>query len=320
MPLCIGKLKIPSRLILAPMAGVTDFPFRSLNRRFGCEFAFVEMINVRSLSHKSKKTKSMLFSDNKDSPLGVQILGCESEYILKGMEVLANYKYDLLDFNSACPAKKIVRRHEGSYLMRTPKKLAKLLKLVVKNSKVPVTVKIRSGWDKDSINAADVALACQDAGVSCVFMHGRSRMQEYSGNVDYKIIKQTKKVLQIPLVASGDIFDARLAKKMFDETGCDGLAVARGALGNPWLFNQIGKYLDKGILIDQPKVEEIKKVMREHLDGCVKFYNAKPAVIIFRKFFVWYTKGLRDIRKIRQDAMSITSLDKMQKIIDGLEE
>ena len=194
----IGSLQLRSNLILAPMSGISDLPFRMLNRRFGAELAFVEMINCRSLSHKSRRTRQMLASENADSPLGVQILGCEEKYILKAMDVLRGYRFEVLDFNAACPAKKVVRRAEGAALMRQPKELQKLLKLVVKESPVPVTVKIRSGWDKRSINAVEVARRCADAGVSALFIHGRTKEQGYSGAVDYAAIAAVKKALGIP--------------------------------------------------------------------------------------------------------------------------
>ena len=231
----IGKLKLKSNLILAPMAGISDLPFRLLNRGFGCELAFTEMINVRSLGYKMRKTQKMLSTDSKDKPLGIQIIGCEEEFILNAIDILSSYKYDILDFNAACPVKKVVRRGEGAGLLKDPKKLHRLLKIIVQKSDKPVTVKIRTGWDKSSINAREIALLCQDAGVNAVFLHGRDREQGYSGDVDYKTIGKVKNTLDIPLIASGNIFSASLAKKMLDEKGCDGLLVARGALGNPWI-------------------------------------------------------------------------------------
>ncbi|MCX5705363.1 MAG: tRNA-dihydrouridine synthase, partial [Candidatus Omnitrophica bacterium] len=186
--LTIGKLHLKSRLILAPLAGISDLPFRMLNRSFGANLGFVEMINCRSMGFKSKRTLQMLSTHPEDRPLGVQLLGCEEEYILKALGVLNKYEFDLLDFNAACPAKKVARRGEGASLLKDPKLLHKLLKLVVKHSKkgLPVTVKIRSGWDKNSVNAREVALLAEDAGVDGLFIHGRTKMQGYSGDVDYK--------------------------------------------------------------------------------------------------------------------------------------
>lgn len=298
----IGSLKLSSLLILAPMAGVSDLPFRMLNRKFGCEFAFVEMLNARSLGYKSKKTEFMLSTNLNDKPLGVQLLGCEPNFTQRAMDVLSKYEFDLLDFNSACPAKKVTRRGEGASLLKNPKKLYQLLKLIVKNSRVPVTVKIRSGWDKNTINAKETALYAQDSGISGLFIHGRSKDQGYSGTVDYKVIKTVKDSLDIPVIASGDILSAQLAKKMFDETGCDGIVVARGALGNPWIFKEIQEFITSGKIITRPSIKEIMETMLEHLDLCIDFYGETVGVVIFRKFIAWYTKGLRKVRPLREKA------------------
>ena len=311
----IGNLKLKTNLILAPMAGITDLPFRMLNRKFGCELAFVEMINCRSISYKSKRTKKMLSSAPKDRPLGVQLLGCEQKYILKAMDVLKGYDFDILDFNAACPAKKVVRRGEGAALLKEPEKLKKLIKLVVKNATCPVTVKIRTGWDKTSVNAREIALLAEDAGVDALFIHGRTKFQGYSGTVDYAAIHSAKKAISIPLVASGDIFNAQLAKKMFDETGADAVAVARGALGNPWIFGEIKEYLKHGTHLERPGIEEIKKVMCDHLDANIAFYGERNGVMMFRKFFAWYTKGFRKIRHLREKSSRIKTRDEMAQVI-----
>ena len=311
----IGKLKLKSNLILSPMAGITDLPFRMLCRRFGVELAFVEMINCRSISHKNRRTKQMLASLPKDKPLGIQILGCEEQYILRALEVLREVEFDLLDFNAACPSKKVVRRGEGAGLLKDAKKFAKILKLIVKHAWLPVSVKIRAGWDKDSLNARELALMAQDCGVDALFLHGRTKTQGYSGQVDYNIIREVKKVLEIPLIASGDIFSGLLAKKMFDETGCDGLAVARGTLGNPWIFKEIKEYLKSGKIIQRPKAVEIAKVLREHLDTYLDFYGEKNGVVIFRKFYIWYTKGMRKVRRLRERASQARTRLEVERII-----
>ncbi|MDP3732097.1 MAG: tRNA dihydrouridine synthase DusB [Candidatus Omnitrophota bacterium] len=311
----IGTLKLKSNLILAPMAGVSDFAFRMLNRKFGCELAFVEMINCRSVSHKSKHTQRMLFSNKDDQPLGVQLLGCEAKFVQKAMDVINKYEFDILDFNAACPVRKVVCRGEGAGLLKAPKKLNEILKLVVKNTKVPVTVKIRSGWDKDCINAKEVASLCQDAGVSGLFIHGRTRAQGHSGRVDYNAIRGVKKALEIPVIASGDIFSPQLAKKMFDETGCDGVIIARGALGNPWIFKEITEFLKSGKIIARPAKEQVSRVMLEHLDMCIDFHGERNGVVIFRKFFSWYTKGFRKVRPLREVSSRVKTKSGMNEII-----
>src|SRR3989338_5712558 len=301
----IANLQLSSRVILAPMAGITDLPFRVLNRGFGCKFAFVEMINARSLGYKSKKTNSMLSTNQEDCPLGVQLLGCEHNFIQRAMDILAQYKFDLLDFNAACPAKKVTRRGEGASLLKNPKKLNQLLKLVVKDSKVPVTVKIRSGWDKNTLNAKEAALYAQDAGIKALFIHGRSKEQGYSGTVDYKVIKAVKDSLDIPVIASGDILSAPLAKKMFDETGCDGIVVARGALGNPWIFKQIAQYLKNQKIAGSPTLLQIKKVLLKHTKLSVNQYGEKSGMLRMRKWVPWYFKGRSNIRMIKRSVNQI---------------
>jgi len=311
----IGNFKLKSNIILAPMAGVSDLPFRMLNRKFGCELAFVEMINARSISHKSRKTQQMLASNAKDRPLGVQLLGCENKYILKALDVLRKYEFDILDFNAACPAKKVVRRGEGSGLLKDVKRLNNLIRIIVQEAQVPVTTKIRIGWDKDSVNAIEAAKACEDAGINGLFIHGRTRAQGYSGSVNYEIIRQVKKAIQIPLIASGDVFSPQLAKKMFDETGCDALVIARGALGNPWIFRETKEFLKTGKLIKRPETNEIIEVMIEHLHMNTDFYGEKNGVIIFRKFFAWYTKGFRKVRQLRESCSRIKTKEEMFKLI-----
>jgi tRNA-dihydrouridine synthase B len=311
----IGKLKLKSNLILAPLAGVSDLPYRLLNHRFGCELAFIEMINVRSLGHKMPKTKKMLSTSPEDRPLGIQILGCEEEYILKAIDILSAYEYDVLDFNAACPVKKVTRRGEGAGLLKDPKRLGELLKIIVKHSSKPVTVKIRTGWDKNSINAKDVALVSQDAGVSALFIHGRDKVQGYSGEVDYGVISEVKKALKIPLIASGDVFSPELAKKMLDETGCDGLLVARGALGNPWIFKEIREFLKNKKIAQRPSLDEIADVILEHINACVDFYGPVYGVRRFHKFFGWYTKGVQNVRTLREKSFRVKTKSEMFEII-----
>jgi tRNA-dihydrouridine synthase B len=259
----------------------------------------------------------MLETTKEDKPLGVQLLGWEQCYLEKALEVLNEYKFDILDFNAACPAKKVVRRGEGAALLKKPKELQKILKIIVRASRVPVTVKIRSGWDKNSVNAIEVALYAQDAGINAVFVHGRTKTQEYSGKVDYNLIGRVKKALNIPVIASGDIFSAELVKKMFDETGCDAVALARGVLGNPWLFREAKEYLKEGKILTPPQPGEIIKVMLEHLNGCINFFGEAVGVMKFRKFFIWYTKGFRNIRPLRESASRTKRKVDMIRIIEG---
>lgn len=314
----IGRVQLKSNLILAPMAGVSDLPFRILNREFGCELAWTEMLNVRSLSHKSRKSSSMLTTLPEDKPLGVQILGCEKEFILKALDVLKDYRFELLDFNAACPVEKVVRRGEGAALLKDPKKLKKLLRFLVKRVLVPVTVKIRVGWDNSSVNARETALAAEDAGVSAIFIHGRTREQGYGAGIDYPAIQSVKEAVAVPVVASGDIFSPEQAGRMLEETGCDGLLVARGALGNPWIFKSVETFLKSGKLIKKPGRKEIARVMSRHLKSCIDFDGERVGVMKFRKFFIWYTKGFSDVRRLRSIVFEAKKEADMLKAIEAL--
>ena len=258
----------------------------------------------------------MLSSGPKDKPLGVQLLGCEEQFILKALDVLKGYKFELLDFNAACPAKKVVRRKEGAGLLKEPKKLKKLLKLVVKNSTVPVTVKIRTGWDKDCVNAKEVALYAQDAGIAGLFIHGRTKVQGYSGAVDYAAIREVKKALDIPVIASGDILSAQLAQKMLNETNCDGLVIARGSFGNPWIFKEIKEFLKTGKILPKPAKDVVIKIMLKHLASSIDFYGERNGVVLFRKFFGWYTRGFRRIRPLREKSSRAKTRSEMEEIIN----
>lgn len=297
------------------MAGITDLPFRLLNRRFGCDLAFVEMINVRSLGYHSRKTQEMLATNQKDRLLGLQILGCEPDFILRALDILKSYRYDILDFNAACPVKKVTCRGEGASLLKNPAKLHRLLKLVVKNSDVAVTVKIRTGWDKYSLNTREVALAAQDAGVSALFIHGRTKAQGYSGKVDYARIEEVKQLLHIPVIASGDVLSPKLALKMLEETGCDGLLIARGALGNPWIFKHLEAFLTEGKTLPLPDSAQIAEVMIEHLHSCMDFHGPRNGIKIFHKFFGWYGKGFRKIRPLREKAYRAKTEEEMLSVI-----
>ena len=304
-------------LILAPMAGVSSLPFRIISRAFGAEYAFLEMLHARSLSYENKQTMGLLRTDEADHPLGLQLLSKDENFLKSAINKLKEYKYkyDLMDFNAACPVRKISGRGEGAGLLQEPRVLQRLLKVIVKESSVPVSVKIRLGWDNSDF-ACDIAMHAQDAGIDVIFVHGRTKVQGYKGEADYGVIGQIKKKLHIPVIASGNILNAFLAKKMFNETGCDGLLVARGALGNPWIFKEISTYLEKGILLKRPAINEIADVMQRHFDLSVEYFGDKRGVVRFRKFYVWYTKGVTGIRPLREEVMRVTIKESMRKVIE----
>ncbi|PIQ89584.1 MAG: tRNA dihydrouridine synthase DusB [Candidatus Omnitrophica bacterium CG11_big_fil_rev_8_21_14_0_20_42_13] len=301
----IAKLKINSHLILAPLAGVSDLPFRTISREFGCKFAFTEMLNACSIKYKSKKTKEMLKSNTKDKPLGAQMLGRDIPTILYALEVILKNGVDLIDFNAACPVRKVVRRGEGAALLKEPKLLTEIIKQLAKNSPVPVSVKIRSGWSKDTINAPLVAKMLEDAGAKAVFIHARTKDEFYGGRADYSVIKRVKSALSIPVIGSGDIFTPQDVKRMLDETGADAALAARGALGNPWIFKDSEYFLKTGKLREPPALDERAKVLMRHLDMMIDLYKEKTALVRIRHFINHYLKGVPGARKLRGNIAQI---------------
>jgi len=316
--LSIGNLALNSPLVLAPMAGISDLPYRMINRSFGCGLAYTEMISVNALAYKSGNTLKMLSTNTDDRPLGVQIMGNEPEFIKRALDNISEMGCDLIDFNAACPVKKVASKGKGAGLLQEPLVLQKLLKLIVEHTNLPVTVKIRAGWDETSVNAVDTALRAQDAGVKGLVIHGRTKMQMYRGEVDYDIIRKVKKALSIPVIASGDALTPALIKKMFDETGCDGVSVARGALGNPWIFRETLGHLETGALPPGPDVHEITQTMKKHLNLIVEFLGEKIGIIHFRKFFAWYTRGM-SVKELKVRAFHSETRDEMLQLIDEVQ-
>lgn len=311
----IGNITLSSPCILAPLSGISDLPFRMVNRSLGCELAFVPMISARSIVYQSRDTKKMLSSVPSDRPLGIQLLGNDPHDLHRALKILQKYEFDIIDFNAACPVNKVTGKGKGASLLKEPLKLRELLKIVVDNSHVPVTVKIRSGWDDTSVNARDIALYAQDAGVKGLFIHGRTRVQGYRGRVDYKVIRKVKDALEIPVIASGDAFSPQLIRKMFDETGCDGVVIARGALGNPWIFRETKELLENGTIPERPALNEIINTMLVHLKLCADYHGEVIGTMLFRKFFAWYTKGFPDIKPLRDKAFCAETREQMEEII-----
>ncbi len=300
------------------MAGISDMPFRLINRSFWRGLAFTEMISANSLVHGSKKTLKMLSSVADDRPLGVQILGGDPETVRRSVDILSGYDFDIMDFNAACPANKVVSKGKGAALLKEPGRLQQMLSIVVERTQVPVTVKLRTGWDETSVNAVESALRARDAGVKAIFMHGRTRAQRYSGTVDYSIIRKVKESVEIPIIASGDALTPVLISKMFEETGCDGVAVARGALGNPWIFRMTAEHLGGKAAPICPDVREITQTMKEHLALNVAFHGQKAGVMIFRKFFSWYTKGMA-LKGLKGRAFGAVTWDEMLRLIEEVQ-
>jgi nifR3 family TIM-barrel protein len=316
--LTIGDIHLPIPVMLSPMAGVSDLPFRLITRSFGSTLAFTEMIDINAISQKDRRTTHMLSSSPDDRPLGVQLLGNSVSQIPVAVERLSAHACDLIDFNAACPSPKVTRKGKGAALMKDPKQLRDILSALVRLSPVPVAVKIRAGWDADSVNARDVALHAQDAGISALFIHGRTKVQGYSGAVDYGIIGKVKEALDIPVIASGDNLSLERVRRMFAETGCDGVAIARGVLGNPWILRDVMSFFRDGTVPPKPDVAERVAVMKRHLELCIEHWGGNRGVGIFHKFFIWYTRGLPGLRPLRDRAFRTGTKEGLLEVIDEL--
>jgi tRNA-dihydrouridine synthase B len=301
------------------MAGISDLPFRLIAREFGCPLAFTEMVNARALGLTNRKTLKLLESSPPDKPLGIQLLAREPDHLLEALDALSGYSYDLIDLNAACPVRKVTRKGEGAALLKEPEILSRLVKTLVDNSSVPVTVKIRAGWDHQSINATAVAKRIADAGAHAICVHGRTKNQGYGGKADLAVIRAVKEAVAIPVIGSGDIFSAQAAIRAMEETGCDGVMVARGGLGNPWIFQEAAALYRKEAIPARPEPDELRSVMIKHLTMSVECHGEKIGVIDFRKFFAWYTKGLRNARLLRPTAVLASTMGQMRDIIEELQ-
>jgi len=305
----IGNVELGGRVFLAPMAGVTDLAFRLICKEKGCDLLYTEMINAKALCYDDDKTKKMLNIREEEHPVSVQIFGSDPNYMGRAADILNEYPNEILDINMGCPAPKVIKNGDGSALMRDPKLAGEVLKAVVKNSIKPVTLKIRKGWDDNSINALEIAKIAEDAGISAIAVHGRTREQYYSGVADWDIIKQVKEAVEVPVIGNGDVFDIKSAIKMLDKTGCDAIMIGRGSQGNPWIFSQINSYLENGIAIPEPSAEEKINTAIKHLNLALEEDGEYVAVREMRKHIAWYLKGLKNSARLRDEINKIESYD-----------
>lgn len=296
---------LKEKIILAPLAGCSDLAFRLIAREHGCKFAFYEMSDSNALVHNNNphKTLQMLKYHRKDKPIAAQILGGDPDRTLKASEILlSGCKPEFLDLNAACPARKVIKKRAGAHLLRDPKMLYKIIRTLARSLSLPITVKIRTGYAVTDIKEiTTIAKNCQKNGASIIFVHGRTMKQQYSGAVDYKAIKAIKQAVDIPVYGSGDILTPPLAEKMFVETGCDGILVARGAIGNPWIFKNIERYL-KGKKVQEPSFDTRIKILKKHLAYLEKYmdYSSKSKVGHMRKVGIWYMRGLPQASELRR--------------------
>ena len=296
----IGNVELENNLILAPMAGVTDLPFRIVVEKFNPGLVCTEMVSSKAIFFGDEKTKKLLKTEGEKRPISMQIFGSDPET----MGFAANYVSDLadiVDINMGCPAPKVVKNGDGSKLLLDLKKAEKIIKSVVDNSKRPVTLKIRKGWDSKHIVACEIAKIAEKCGVSAIIVHGRTREEYYSGDVDLDIIKQVKQSVEIPVIGNGNIVDEESAKFMFEYTGVDGIMIGRAAIGNPWIFEQIKYYFETGNKKEKPSNKEKYKILKEHIDMSIDEKGEKTAINEIRKFISAYSKDMPGASKFRDE-------------------
>ncbi len=297
----IGNVKLSSPVILGPMAGVTDLPYRLICKEYGVGLLVTEMVSCKALYYKDKKSERIMEIREEERPVALQIFGSDPQIMATVVSQINDHNHDIIDINMGCPAPKIVNNGDGSALMKTPDLAEEIVRAVVAASKKPVTVKIRKGWDADSVNAVDIAKRAEAAGAAAIAVHGRTRDQLYMGKADWSIIKAVKGAVSVPVIGNGDIFSIEDAVRMKDETNCDGLMIARGAQGNPWILRQVSHYLKTGEKLPDPTPEEKVHEALRHFERLVEYKGEHIGVLEMRKHAAWYLKGVRGGATIRNE-------------------
>ena len=310
----IGNVELKNNLILAPMAGVTDLPFRLITEKFNPGLVCTEMVSSKALFYGDEKTKQLLKTDGEKRPISMQIFGSDTE----SMKFAAKYVSeiaDIVDINMGCPAPKVVKNGDGSRLLLDLNKAEEIIKAVVSNSKVPVTLKFRKGWDNDHVVACELAQIAEKNGIAAITIHGRTRDEFYSGKADWDIIKKVKESVNIPVIGNGDVVDEESAKQMLEYTGVDGIMIGRGSMGNPWIFAQIQHYLETGEKLPRPTNQEKYEILKEHIELDIREKGETVALNEMRKHIGWYTKNMKDASTFRNEVNHTTSKEELIKIV-----
>ena len=314
-PLVIGDITIEHPLALAPMAGVTDLPYRLLCKEQGAGMMCTEMVSAKGLYYGNRKSEPLMATDPKEIPIAIQIFGSDPEIMGQMAAKVNDGRFQMIDINMGCPVPKVVRNGEGSALMKNPKLVYELVSATVKAIKKPVTVKIRKGFDDEHINAVEIAKIIEEAGAAAVAVHGRTREQYYSGKADWEIIRQVKEAVSIPVIGNGDVTSGEKAIAMREQTGCDGVMIARGAQGNPWIFAELLEYEKTGVLPKRPDAKTIRETMLRHANLLMEYKGDYIGIREMRKHVAWYTKGMKGSSKLRDEINRVESYAELEELL-----
>ena len=316
----IGKVKIEQLCALSPMASVADRAYRLMCKEYGASFLTSEMVSAKGLCYSDRKTKELCEVTEPERPYAIQLFGEEAEYIARAVKIVEQFEPDIIDINMGCPVPKVVNPGGGSALMKTPKLAADIVKAAVDAASVPITVKIRAGWDEEHVNAVEFACLMEEAGAAAIAVHPRTRKMMYSGEADWSIIKAVKQAVNVPVIGNGDIKNGPDAKRMYDETGCDLVSLARSSYGRPWVFRQIKEYLEKGIVLPEPDAQERIDVMLRHVSLIISLKGEPQGIREARKNVAWYIKGLPGAAALRAQSGNLNSYNDLLKMADEIRE